>query len=297
MSSDDGGGGKHYVVLVLGDVGRSPRMQYHTVSLAALPGSRVSLVGYTGEDCVADVEQNPRITKHLISPLKRRPWMPFLIFGPLKVLAQIFQMLWVLCVKLPAPTALLVQNPPAIPALMVVWLVRFAPPPSAARRRQPTAPVNPRHEPQGIAGRGPLTGSISPSLCQILARRDGSSRLAQPGVHGARREQPRDGAPGGRPRPACASSPGPHLCTHCVASGCPSAAVRRAYGRLAGGAGLEWAFGSRLDAHLWCGHTLQTLATTGAHLASLLTDVPCLRFMPTQRDEDVPGLARGGVGG
>ena len=43
----------------------------------------------------------------------------------IQVLAQIFQMLWVLCVQLPAPTAVLVQNPPAIPALMVVWLVRF----------------------------------------------------------------------------------------------------------------------------------------------------------------------------
>ena len=30
---------RHYVVLVLGDVGRSPRMQYHTVSLADLPGT------------------------------------------------------------------------------------------------------------------------------------------------------------------------------------------------------------------------------------------------------------------
>ena len=31
---------RHYVVLVLGDVGRSPRMQYHTVSLADMPGMR-----------------------------------------------------------------------------------------------------------------------------------------------------------------------------------------------------------------------------------------------------------------
>lgn len=54
-------GSRHYVVLVLGDVGRSPRMQYHTVSLAELPGASVSLVGYTGEDCVADVEQNARV--------------------------------------------------------------------------------------------------------------------------------------------------------------------------------------------------------------------------------------------
>lgn len=37
--------GKHVVVMVLGDVGRSPRMQYHALSLAEA-GATVSLVGY-----------------------------------------------------------------------------------------------------------------------------------------------------------------------------------------------------------------------------------------------------------
>ena len=39
---------KHVTVLVLGDVGRSPRMQYHALSLAALDDTTVHLVGYTG---------------------------------------------------------------------------------------------------------------------------------------------------------------------------------------------------------------------------------------------------------
>jgi hypothetical protein len=38
----------HVVVIVLGDLGRSPRMQYHANSLLA-EGHFVSLVGYTGE--------------------------------------------------------------------------------------------------------------------------------------------------------------------------------------------------------------------------------------------------------
>lgn len=38
----------HVVVIVLGDLGRSPRMQYHANSLLA-EGHTVSLVGYTGE--------------------------------------------------------------------------------------------------------------------------------------------------------------------------------------------------------------------------------------------------------
>ena len=41
-------------VLVLGDVGRSPRMQYHALSLAKhMP--RVYLIGYRGERCVPAV--------------------------------------------------------------------------------------------------------------------------------------------------------------------------------------------------------------------------------------------------
>lgn len=38
----------HVVVIVLGDLGRSPRMQYHTNSLLE-QGHNVSFVGYDGE--------------------------------------------------------------------------------------------------------------------------------------------------------------------------------------------------------------------------------------------------------
>ena len=41
---------KHHVsvqVVVLGDVGRSPRMQYHALSIAK-HGGRVDLIGYSG---------------------------------------------------------------------------------------------------------------------------------------------------------------------------------------------------------------------------------------------------------
>eukprot|EP01047_Picozoa_sp_COSAG01_P038063 COSAG01_NODE_3065_length_6646_cov_13.181610_8_plen_298_part_00 len=116
---------KHYVVLVLGDVGRSPRMQYHTVSLANLPGATVSLVGYTGETCVAAVESHPSIIKRLIAPGvgRKLPRSLFLLVAPVKVAQQVLQLLWVLCVGVPAPDAILVQNPPSIPALAAVWLV------------------------------------------------------------------------------------------------------------------------------------------------------------------------------
>lgn len=39
---------KNICVLVLGDIGRSPRMQYHSLSLAKA-GFKVDLVGYAGK--------------------------------------------------------------------------------------------------------------------------------------------------------------------------------------------------------------------------------------------------------
>jgi beta-1,4-mannosyltransferase len=42
----------HVVVVVLGDTGRSPRMQYHAISLSQVPEiSKVTLLGYEGEPC------------------------------------------------------------------------------------------------------------------------------------------------------------------------------------------------------------------------------------------------------
>lgn len=113
----------HVAVVVLGDVGRSPRMQYHCTSLATLPDTTVSLVGFGGERCIDGVEEAPRITKRLLhAPFARAPRALFLLWAPLKVLVQVAQLLWVLCIAMPPPTAILVQNPPSIPALAAVWL-------------------------------------------------------------------------------------------------------------------------------------------------------------------------------
>ncbi len=111
-------------VLVLGDVGRSPRMQYHASSLASLPHTRVRLIGFTGERCVATVERSAAITQHLLAPsFAGWPRSLFLLYAPLKVLWQLIQLLYLMLWALPPPRAVLVQNPPSIPALLVVWLV------------------------------------------------------------------------------------------------------------------------------------------------------------------------------
>ena len=118
-------------VVVLGDLGRSPRMQYHAVSLAKA-GFTVSLVGGIGEPCVQDVRSTKRIIEHRLSPA---PWCGgakgeccrcsrkmFLLYAPFKVLYQIFQLLFLMLFTLPYSKAILIQNPPSIPTLFVVWI-------------------------------------------------------------------------------------------------------------------------------------------------------------------------------
>ena len=105
-------------VVVLGDIGRSPRMQYHALSLAKY-GGRVELVGYIGNcstrviDTVSGNPADPQFTETepyaellnhsniTIVPLQTSPRALqtanrslFLLFAPLKVLLQTWT-LWI----------------------------------------------------------------------------------------------------------------------------------------------------------------------------------------------------------
>jgi beta-1,4-mannosyltransferase len=115
---------KHVVVLVLGDIGRSPRMQYHSRSLAELKEiDQVSVVGYEGEKPVESLRSNPKVSFRYIKPLE----LSFLkkisvlkaIFKGLALLFAIFQVLW----SLPAYQLIIIQNPPGIPAVIVALLI------------------------------------------------------------------------------------------------------------------------------------------------------------------------------
>ena len=103
-------------ILVLGDIGRSPRMQYHALSIAK-HGGQVDFIGYTGScrhyqlacsiaysrapesDVHAEVLSSPSITIHPIRPppgfLQTTNPLMFLVLGPLKVLLQTV-ILWVI---------------------------------------------------------------------------------------------------------------------------------------------------------------------------------------------------------
>jgi beta-1,4-mannosyltransferase len=116
-------------VLVLGDIGRSPRMQYHVASIAA-HGGRVSLIGYLDSELLPEIRNNHFVTLIPLSPppealRNSSSKMLFPIIAPLKVLWQIGT-LWHACGYRAKPTEwMLVQNPPSIPTLVIAQAMCF----------------------------------------------------------------------------------------------------------------------------------------------------------------------------
>jgi beta-1,4-mannosyltransferase len=107
-------------VIVLGDIGRSPRMRQHCLSLAK-EGFQVDYIAEMGSSIHPDLETNKMISIHLMSPYSiYLPGMLNLIVKP------IFQsmVLFIMCCKhFWACSTILMQNPPTIPVMAIVWLV------------------------------------------------------------------------------------------------------------------------------------------------------------------------------
>lgn len=109
------------IVLVLGDIGRSPRMMYHARSLAR-GGVDVELCGYDeGSQVLAELVDSPRVTIHRLPVIKNTLGWPFVVFAVQKVLWQHYYLVQLLR-QLKGADFLLVQNPPSIPTLGVAKL-------------------------------------------------------------------------------------------------------------------------------------------------------------------------------
>lgn len=128
---------KHYVVFVLGDVGRSPRMQYHALSLSKLPNSRVTLAGLCGERCHSTIASQKNIHIYNIADeawswtnrLMRVHFITYVIFAVVKLFLQFFFLSYHMfrIVIWERAEYLLVQNPPALPTLTIAWMITRLP--------------------------------------------------------------------------------------------------------------------------------------------------------------------------
>ncbi|KAJ7651991.1 mannosyltransferase [Mycena polygramma] len=110
-------------IVVLGDIGRSPRMMYHAESFLE-NDFFVDIVGYGGSELI------PSLSRAKVRYLPEPPlWLrslPFIISGPIKVVLQVLFIFIELFTIPNPPEFILVQNPPSIPTLALVWVVAWS---------------------------------------------------------------------------------------------------------------------------------------------------------------------------
>ncbi|XP_052768943.1 chitobiosyldiphosphodolichol beta-mannosyltransferase-like [Mya arenaria] len=118
-------GRRSVCIVVLGDIGRSPRMQYHAISFLK-SGFTVDMVGYSGSEVQAELKNNDNMTLHYMKEL------PSCLKGCPRLVSYMVKVVWQ-CVTMAAALLLmpkcghiLVQNPPCIPTFLVAvvtcWL-------------------------------------------------------------------------------------------------------------------------------------------------------------------------------
>eukprot|EP01130_Rhizamoeba_saxonica_P004087 TRINITY_DN1681_c0_g1_i3.p1 TRINITY_DN1681_c0_g1~~TRINITY_DN1681_c0_g1_i3.p1 ORF type:complete len:390 (+),score=52.89 TRINITY_DN1681_c0_g1_i3:91-1260(+) len=114
-------------VVVVGDIGRSPRMQYHALSLANQANLEVDLVGIAGSACWDEVQEHHSITTHAIQKIVVPSFLDdmWLVGKIYKVFVQFLYWLCYLLFIVPRPNYILVQTPPAVPILFIVWVVSW----------------------------------------------------------------------------------------------------------------------------------------------------------------------------
>lgn len=110
-------------VVVLGDIGRSPRMQYHCLSLIEQKYD-VELIGYGGSSLIQELRDSSKLHVHFL------PDVPSLINGLPRILRYIFKVLfqsvtmfWVILRRTKKPSHTIVQTPPAIPSQFVMVVI------------------------------------------------------------------------------------------------------------------------------------------------------------------------------
>ena len=114
------------LVVVLGDLARSPRMQYHCISLARHNYEVTVIAGGSASDKACEkLENNRNIRQQLMSDnINFKKFLPSILAYLLKPIWQTFLLALQLCIA-PVPHVILVQNPPSIPTLPVLYVYKI----------------------------------------------------------------------------------------------------------------------------------------------------------------------------
>jgi len=120
---------RRVVVLVQGELAQSPRMLNHARELAAA-GADVHLLGFAGVALPPEFRERPCFAVHEISRVGAGRWrsLPRPVFIAAAALRSLWLTLligWLLLCSLPRPHAILVQNPPALPAAALAVAAAF----------------------------------------------------------------------------------------------------------------------------------------------------------------------------
>lgn len=113
-------GSKTVCIIVMGDLGHSPRMCYHAVSFSK-HGYSVFLCGYLESQPPEEIVDDANIEIYPINPIKNTGQISFVLFAVKKVIIQICQLLRLLF-QFKGSELVMIQNPPCIPLLAVTLL-------------------------------------------------------------------------------------------------------------------------------------------------------------------------------
>lgn len=117
--------GKRVAVVVLGEIGQSPRMRHHATSLADV-GATVDLIAYCGAATPASLRDNVSITLHPLpegwSGRHRLKGVAFTLYSVLRVFVSALRLFGILGLRMKRPDAILLQTPPALPTLPIALL-------------------------------------------------------------------------------------------------------------------------------------------------------------------------------
>ena len=117
---------KSAIVLVLGDIGRSPRMMYHSESLAS-HGYSTRVVGYTDTSPISAMTSDPLVElKGIANPPRTLLSLPWIARAPIRIVWQVASVLKIILWDVEEHAeVMIVQNPPSIPTLMLAKTVAW----------------------------------------------------------------------------------------------------------------------------------------------------------------------------